>query len=75
VTVDPNIAKISIVGVGMRRHAGVAARMFQILSKAGINIEMISTSEIKISVVIDEKYTDLAVRALHGAFVENQGNV
>lgn len=73
VTVDPNIAKISIVGVGMRTHAGVAAKMFQILSREGINIEMISTSEIKISVVIEEKYTELAVRVLHDAFVEKQG--
>jgi aspartate kinase len=75
VTVDPNIAKVSIVGVGMRTHAGVAAKMFQLLAREGVNIEMISTSEIKISVVIDEKYTELAVRILHDAFIENQGNV
>jgi aspartate kinase len=69
VTADPRIAKVSIVGVGMRTHAGVAARMFQVLSREGINIEMISTSEIKISVVIDEKYTELAVRVLHDEFI------
>jgi aspartate kinase len=72
VRVDPNIAKISIVGVGMRTHAGVAAKMFQVLARAGINIQMISTSEIKISVVIDEKYTDFAVRVLHDAFIEKR---
>lgn len=65
---DPSIAKISIIGVGMRSHAGVASRMFETLSKEGINIEMISTSEIKISCVISEKYTELAVRVLHEAF-------
>ncbi|MGH7770851.1 MAG: aspartate kinase [Candidatus Binatia bacterium] len=75
VTVDPHIAKVSIVGVGMRTHAGVAAKMFQLLAREGINIEMISTSEIKISVVIDEKYTELAVRVLHDAFIEKQGNL
>jgi aspartate kinase len=75
VKVDPNIAKISIVGAGMRTHAGVAAKMFQLLAREGVNIEMISTSEIKISVVIDEKYTELAVRVLHDAFIENQGNL
>jgi aspartate kinase len=75
VTVDPNIAKVSIVGVGMRTHAGVAAKMFQLLAREGVNIEMISTSEIKISVVINEKYTELAVRVLHNAFIENQGNL
>ncbi|MFQ5917544.1 MAG: aspartate kinase, partial [Candidatus Binatia bacterium] len=69
VAADPRIAKVSIVGVGMRTHAGVAARMFQVLSREGINIEMISTSEIKISVVIDEKYTELAVRVLHDEFI------
>ncbi|TBW54498.1 aspartate kinase [Marinobacter halodurans] len=71
---DGRIAKVSIVGVGMRSHAGVATRMFEALSNEGINIEMISTSEIKISVVIDEKYLELAVRALHSAF-ELQGPV
>jgi aspartate kinase len=75
VTVDPNIAKVSIVGAGMRTHAGVAARMFQCLAREGVNIEMISTSEIKISVVIDEKYTELAVRILHETFIENRGAV
>lgn len=63
-----DIAKVSIVGLGMRSHSGVAARMFTTLAKEGINIEMISTSEIKISCVIQEKYAELAVRALHDAF-------
>ena len=67
---DPEIAKVSIVGLGMRDHAGVATRMFQALADEGINIQLISTSEIKVSVVIEEKYTELAVRALHAAFVE-----
>jgi aspartate kinase len=66
---DPNVAKVSIVGLGMRSHAGVAARMFEVLAAESINIQMISTSEIKISVVIDEKYVELAVRALHDAFI------
>jgi len=65
---DDQIAKISIVGVGMRNHSGVAARMFEVLGKEGINIQMISTSEIKVSCVIHAKYTELAVRALHTAF-------
>ena len=65
---DSAIAKISLVGVGMRSHAGVAARMFSVLASEGINIRMISTSEIKISVVVSEKYVELAVRALHEAF-------
>jgi aspartate kinase len=65
---DQNIAKVSIVGVGMRNHAGVAGKMFDILARHGINILMISTSEIKISCVIEEKYTELAVRALHKEF-------
>lgn len=65
---DNKIAKISLVGIGMRSHAGVATRMFQALAKEGINIRMISTSEIKISVVVDEKYLELGVRALHEAF-------
>ncbi len=68
---DTDIAKLSVVGVGMRDHAGVAARMFQVLADEGINIQLITTSEIKISVVIEEKYTELAVRALHSAFVED----
>ena len=65
---DPKICKVSIVGIGMRSHVGVASRMFKCLSVEGINIQMISTSEIKTSVVIDEKYMELAVRALHKAF-------
>ena len=65
---DTKIAKVSIVGVGMRSHAGVASRMFGALAKESINIQMISTSEIKVSVVIEEKYLELAVRALHTAF-------
>jgi len=65
---DPKICKVSIVGIGMKSHVGVAARMFKTLSEEGINIQMISTSEIKTSVVIDEKYMELAVRALHRAF-------
>ncbi len=68
VTVKDDISKISIVGVGMRSHSGVAARMFSSMAKEGINIMMISTSEIKISIVIDAKYTELAVRALHETF-------
>jgi len=69
---DPKICKVSMVGVGMRTHAGIASRMFRTLSEEGINIQMISTSEIKISVVIDEKYMELAVRALHKAFELDQ---
>ncbi|MEJ5269311.1 MAG: aspartate kinase [Hydrogenophilus sp.] len=65
---DRSACKVSIVGVGMRSHPGVAAKMFKVLADEGINIQMISTSEIKISVVIDEKYLELAVRALHKAF-------
>ena len=65
---DPKICKVSIVGIGMKSHVGVAAKMFKTLSEEGINIQMISTSEIKTSVVIDEKYMELAVRALHRAF-------
>jgi len=68
VTGDNRICKVSIVGIGMKSHVGVAARMFRALSEEGINIQMISTSEIKTSVVIDEKYMELAVRALHRAF-------
>jgi len=68
VAVTEVIAKVSLVGVGMRSHSGVAARMFEVLSKEGINIMMISTSEIKISCVIEEKYLELAMRTLHGAF-------
>lgn len=65
---DDKIAKVSLVGVGMRSHAGVASKMFGVLAKENINIQMISTSEIKISVVVEEKYMELAVRALHTAF-------
>jgi aspartate kinase len=68
VTGDDKIVKVSIVGVGMRSHAGIAAKMFEALAKEGINIRMIATSEIKISVVVDEKYLELAVRALHEVF-------
>jgi len=68
VTTDAKICKVSIVGIGMKSHAGVAATMFKALSDEAINIQMISTSEIKTSVVIDEKYMELAVRALHRAF-------
>jgi aspartate kinase len=65
---DTKICKVSIVGIGMRSHVGIASKMFRSLSEEGINIQMISTSEIKTSVVIDEKYMELAVRALHKAF-------
>jgi aspartate kinase len=65
---DTKICKVSIVGIGMRSHVGVASQMFRCLSEEGINIQMISTSEIKTSVVIDEKYMELAVRALHKVF-------
>jgi aspartate kinase len=68
VTGDDKIAKVSIVGVGMRSHVGVARKMFETLSKENINLQMISTSEIKISVVVEDKYMELAVRALHSAF-------
>jgi len=71
---DDGIGKVSVVGLGMKDHAGVATRMFEVLAAEGINIQLISTSEIKISVVVDEKYTELAVRALHRAFVENGGD-
>jgi len=69
-----DIAKVSIVGVGMRTHSGVAAKMFETLAKHGINIMMISTSEIKVSCVIDSKYTELAVRVLHDVFELGEGN-
>ena len=71
---DKGIAKVSIVGVGMRNHAGVASKMFDILAKHGVNILMISTSEIKVSCVIDEKFTELAVRALHEGFGLDKDN-
>lgn len=75
VTGDDTIVKVSIVGVGMRSHAGIASTMFKTLASEGINIRMISTSEIKISVVVDEKYLELAVRSLHAAFKLDQGVV
>jgi aspartate kinase len=65
---DPNVAKLSVVGVGMRSHAGVAGTMFRTLAERGINIQVISTSEIKVSVLIAAEYTELAVRALHTAY-------
>jgi aspartate kinase len=65
---DSGVAKVSVVGVGMRSHAGTARTMFNALSEKGINIQVISTSEIKISVLIDEEYTELALRALHTAY-------
>ena len=69
---DNKVCKVSLVGVGMRTHAGIASRMFRALSEEGINIQMISTSEIKIAVVVDEKYMELAVRALHRVFELDQ---
>jgi aspartate kinase len=74
VTGDEGIVKVSIVGVGMRNHSGIASAMFRIMSDEGINIMMISTSEIKVSCVIEEKYTELAVRALHSAFELDKEN-
>jgi aspartate kinase len=68
ITTDPDVAKISVVGVGMRSHPGVAATMFRTLAEKAINIQVISTSEIKVSVLIGAEYTELAVRALHGAY-------
>lgn len=65
---DTGVAKVSVVGIGMRSHTGVAAKMFQVLFAEGINIKVITTSEIKISVLIDRKYMELAVQALHDAF-------
>jgi aspartate kinase len=65
---DPNVVKVSVIGVGMRSHAGVAQQMFTALAEKGINIQVISTSEIKISVLVAEEYTELAVRALHSAY-------
>ncbi len=75
VSADENIAKVSIVGVGMRSHSNVASQMFSALAQEGINIHMISSSEIKISCIIDSKYTELAVRALHDAFHLDQPEV
>ncbi len=74
VEADDQIVKISLVGVGMRSHAGIASKMFETLAKEGINIQMISTSEIKVSVVVDEKYLELGVRALHDAFGLEEAN-
>ena len=74
VTLDRKICKVSLVGVGMRSHAGIASRMFKALAEENINIEIITTSEIKISVVIEEKYLELAVRALHSAFELGDAN-
>ena len=65
---DENIAKVSVIGVGMKDHSGVASKMFSALARERINISMISTSEIRISCVVEEKYTELAVRVLHSAF-------
>ena len=65
---DTEVAKVSVVGIGMRSHTGVAAKMFQVMSAEGINLKVITTSEIKISVLIDRKYMELAVQALHDAF-------
>jgi aspartate kinase len=65
---DSNVVKVSVIGVGMRSHAGIAQRMFKALAEKGINIQVISTSEIKISVLVAEEYTELAVRALHTAY-------
>ncbi|MCL1980830.1 MAG: aspartate kinase [Proteobacteria bacterium] len=75
VTGDEGIAKVSVVGVGMRNHPGIASTMFQILAKEGINMMMVSTSEIKVSCIIAEKYTELAVRALHDAFALDKDNL
>ncbi len=75
VTTDKHIAKVSIVGVGMRNHSGIASTMFHILSREGVNMMMVSTSEIKVSCIIDEKYTELAVRALHDAFELDKNNL
>ena len=71
---DPEVAKVSVIGIGMRNHAGVASKMFQALAEENINIQTINTSEIKVSIVIEEKYTELAVRALHSVFGLDQSN-
>jgi aspartate kinase len=75
VQTNESIAKVSIIGVGMRSHSGIASKMFETLSAEGVNIQMISTSEIKVSCVIDDKYTELAVRVLHEAFDLDKGQV
>ena len=72
IEIDRDIAKLSVVGEGMRTHSGVASRVFEILGRENINVEMITTSEIKISVAIKEKYSELAVRSLHEEFVEKK---
>ena len=72
---NDKVAKVSAVGIGMRSHVGVASKMFDTLSKAGINLQMISTSEIKISVIIEDKFMELAVRELHRVFdLENEAS-
>ena len=71
---DPQVAKVSVIGVGMRNHTGVATKAFAALQQENINIQMISTSEIKISCLIDERYTELAVRTLHDAFELHKPN-
>ena len=71
---EEQVAKVSIIGVGMRTHAGVAATMFKVLAAEGVNIEMIATSEIKVSVVVNAKYGELAMRVLHDAFLGNGTN-
>jgi len=68
IVADPNVVKLSVIGVGMRSHSGVAQRMFRALAEKGINIQVISTSEIKVSVLVAEDYTELALRALHTAY-------
>ena len=68
IVMDRDVSKVSIVGIGMRSHAGVAAQMFEALSAEGVNIRVISTSEIKVSVLVDRKYVELAVQALHDTF-------
>jgi aspartate kinase len=68
IIVDRNVAKVSVIGVGMRSHAGLAQKMFQTLADKGVNILVISTSEIKVSVLINDEYTELAIRALHSAY-------
>ena len=75
VQTNESIAKVSIIGVGMRSHSGIASKMFATLSAENVNIQMISTSEIKVSCVIDDKYTELAVRVLHEAFGLDKGQV
>jgi aspartate kinase len=74
VTGDPKVSKVSVIGMGMRSHVGIASKMFRTLSEESVNIQLISTSEIKISVLIDEKYMELAVRALHKAFELDKEN-